>query len=127
MKKLPIKIEPKRLLIIVIVVVFGFLLMDLNGRLMELSRISDQRDMMMTEVANLQGTENALKEQIDYAESDMAVEKWAREEGHMARPGDEVVIPLPPKDATPLPPQVPTMAVTPVKNWEIWRTLFLGE
>lgn len=127
MRKLPFKVNTKQALVIGAFVIFGFMLMDLNSRLMELSRVSVQRDAIQTEVVGLRSTEQELKDQIDYAESDQAVERWAREEGHMARPGDQVIIPIPPKGATPLPPPLPTPVVRKVENWEVWWALFWGE
>lgn len=127
MKKLRIKVNKKRLVIAGLLVLFVFLMMDLNSRLSELSRLTAQRNVMRTEVFQLTQTEMALHTQIAFATSDVAVEQWAREQGHMALPGDQVVVPLPPAQVTPVPviPALPTPRA--VENWEIWKVLFFGE
>jgi len=126
MKKPRLNIEPKRLVVVVLFVVFSLLLMDLNGRLLELSNVTAQRDEIKQEVEAYQATERVLQTQIEYAESSAGVEDWARVDAHMARPGDAVIIPLPPEGATPVPTPVPTLEVKQVKNWQVWRALFWG-
>lgn len=119
--------DPKKLGLIALAVVLFFLVMDLNSRLNELSRLSDQRDDAATVVANLEGTLAVLQTQQAYAGSVGAVEEWAYNEGHMVRPGEQLVIPLSPPGTTPEPVILPTPTVQPVENWEIWLALILGE
>lgn len=119
--------DPKKLGLIALAVVLFFLVMDLNSRLNELSRLSDQCDDAATVVANLEGTLAVLQTQQAYAGSVGAVEEWAYNEGHMVRPGEQLVIPLSPPGTTPEPVILPTPTVQPVENWEIWLALILGE
>ncbi len=111
-------------LLFAIVIVF---LMDFNARLMNLSRKSEQRDEILKEVYQLELTAQALRTQIAYATSEVAVEEWAREQGHMLHPGDIPIVPLPasPLDVTPTPLQAPTQVE--VSNWEVWQMLLLGD
>ncbi|MHC1740844.1 MAG: hypothetical protein AB9897_07015 [Anaerolineaceae bacterium] len=109
------------------VVVLFFLVMDLNNRLNELSRLSTQRNEAETVVVNLQQTLGILSTQIGYATSEAAVEGWAYEEGHMVRPGENLIIPLQPLGATQAPLVVSTPEQTQVSNWEIWKALFSGK
>lgn len=127
MKKLPFGLSARQLILIAAIVVVGFMLMDLNTRLMELSRISEQRELVQTDVNSLISTRVGLETEMAYAESDKAVEEWARQDAHMARPGDNVIIPLPPQGVTPVPPPAPTITVKQYKNWEVWYMLFFGE
>ncbi len=125
--KINLKVNKKHLAIAGLLVLFVFMMMDLNSRLSELSRLTAQRNVIRTEVYQLTQTEMGLQKQIAFATSEVAVEEWAREQGHMALPGDQVVVPLPPGEVTPV-PIVPTVVMpTPAENWEIWRVLFFGK
>jgi hypothetical protein len=112
---------------VVVAVILFFLVMDLNNRLSELSRLTAQKNSAETVVANLNQTVVVLSTQIGYATSQAAVEGWAYEEGHMVRPGENLIIPLEPKGATQAPLIVETQAPSEVGNWEIWKALFLGK
>ena len=127
MKKLGIKINKRQILILSLVVIVVFLMMDLNSRLSELFRLSSERDKIQTQVVELKQTRQVLITQVAYATSEVAVEEWARVEGHMSFPGDDVIIPLPPGDVTPIPVQMPTPTMVPMENWEIWQILFFGD
>lgn len=117
----------KKIALIAGVVILFFLVMDLNSRLNELSRLTEQRNDAATAVAKLEGTLQVLQTQQAYAGSQGAVEEWAYNEGHMVRPGEQLVIPISPPGTTPEPVFVPTPTVEPVENWEIWLALILGD
>jgi hypothetical protein len=104
-----------------------FILMTLFGRISELARLTNQRNDVSKEITNLQKTHTYLETQVAYANSDRAVEDFAREEGHLALPGDKVIVPLPPPGETPQPKQVaiPTQVYRPA--WQIWWALFFGQ
>ncbi len=123
----PLQINRKQIVVAGVIILFVFLMMDLNARLTELSKQNAQRDRMQTEAVNLLRTEAALQAQIDYATSDLAVEDWAREQGHLQRPGDVVIVPLPGEGVTPTPVITVEPTLTPVPKWQIWRMLILGE
>jgi cell division protein FtsB len=120
------KINRKQFVTIALLVMFVFLMMDFNGRLTELSRQNARRDQVQTEVQNLSWTEEALKGQVLYATSEAAVEDWAREQGHMSRPGDVVIIPLPQGEVAESIVVTPVPTARPLDNWEVWRMLLLG-
>lgn len=126
-KKRKLPIDPKKIGFAIAAVVLFFLVMDLNNRLNELSRLTAQRDDAQQVVNDLQSTLNILDTQIAYATSEGAVEQWAYEEGHMVREGENLVIPLEPEGATQAPLVVATTAPQTVSNWEIWLALFLGK
>ena len=56
---------------------------------------------MDARIENLKSTQVALETQIAFAKSDKAVEEWARTYERMAKPGDEIIVPLPEKEVTP--------------------------
>jgi hypothetical protein len=120
-------LEFKKIGFAIAAVVLFFLVMDLNTRLNELSRLSTQRNEAETVVANLQQTVDVLNTQIGYATSEAAVEDWAYQEGHMVRSGENLIIPLEPSGATEAPLVVATVQPTQVTNWSIWKALFLGQ
>jgi hypothetical protein len=108
-------------------IVLFFLVMDLNNRLSELTRLSAQRDDAQQVVDNLELTLSVLNTQIAYATSEGAVEQWAYEEGHMVREGENLVIPLQPAGATQAPLVVETETPKTISNWDVWLALFLGK
>lgn len=118
--------DKKQITIIVLVIIFFFMLLGLNSRLSELFHLTDQQTIMQTKVASLKNTDIGLNTQIAIATSDLAVEAWARDQGHMAQPGDKVIVPLPPSNV----PQdfsfPKTETPTPIDNWQIWWDLFFA-
>ena len=126
-QKVKLPFDPKKIGLIVAAIVLFFLVMDLNGRINELSRLSAQEDKASTVVAVLQSTLQVLETQVAYATAEGAVEEWAYNEGHMVRPGEKLIIPLAPSGATSVPMLQPTPTVMPVENWEVWLGLLLGK
>jgi len=127
MKDVKLPVDAKKIWFIIAAVILFFLVMDLNSRLNELSRLSEQQDKALTVVAVLQSTLQVLDTQVAYATSEGAVEDWAYNEGHMVRPGEKLIIPLVPPGATAAPILAPTPTVMPVENWEVWMALILGK
>jgi cell division protein FtsB len=117
----------KRILWTGVIVVLILLMMDFNNRMSELLRLEAEKDTVTTQVNALVQTEQTLRTQIAFATSDLAVEKWAREQGRMAREGDYPIIPLPPPGYTPEPELIVAPTPKPIQNWEVWMALFLGE
>lgn len=116
----------KQLLVIAGFVVLFFLLMDLNSRLNDLTRLNNQLAQMNTEVSGLRLTQDSIKAQIEFATSDAALNQYARNSG-MIREGEKLIVPLP--LGTPIPDQIVTPTETPIKvqNQDIWWALFFGE
>ncbi len=106
-------------------VVLFFLLMDLNTRMTDLSRLNSQMGEMSTEVGDLQKTEQALSTSMVFATSDAAVVEYARIHG-MVQEGEKLVVPL--TSGTPEPIQYvdPAQDVQPITNQDIWWALFFG-
>lgn len=127
LERIKLPLDGKKIILIAAAVVLFFLVMDLNSRLNELSRLSAQRDKASTVVSVLESTLQVLETQVAYATSEGAVEDWAYNEGHMVRPGEKLIIPLSPPGTTPMPILVPTPTVMPVENWEIWMALIFGQ
>jgi cell division protein FtsB len=120
-------VEKRKVITAFIILIFFFMLLGLNARLSEFFRLSNQRDIMQTKVISLSGTEKALQTQIAFATSDLSVEAWARDEGHLAQPGDNVIIPLAPYSMKPQPKYLPTPTISTQQNWQVWWDLFFGK
>jgi cell division protein FtsB len=127
MKNTRFKINRKQFITVALLIMFVFLMMDFNSRLSELSRQNARRDHVQTEVQALVWTEEALKGQVLYATSEAAVEDWAREQGHMSRSGDVVIIPLPLGEVVENVVVTPAPTAKPLDNWEVWRVLLIGQ
>jgi cell division protein FtsB len=120
------KIKPSQILVIGAFVLGFFLLMNFFGRLTELSRLSTQRDQAKAEVTALNSTLRSLQTSITFATQPIAVEEWARDEAHMAKPGDVLIIPVAPVASTEEPINFPVQTPAPVPNWQVWLSLFFG-
>lgn len=122
-----IQFDKKRILIIAGLVLLFFLMVDLNSRLNDLYRLTRDRDSMRAEISGLTSTAASIETQIAFATSELAVEKWAREEGMMVMPGDQLIVPISPVDATPMPVVTAPTEQVKLENWQVWWALFFGE
>lgn len=81
------------------------------------------------EIEQLQQEQATLIAERDFVQSEAYVEQWARAEGKMARPGEQLVIPIAPPgsvQATPIPivPIEPSLPQEEEENWTLWWKLF---
>lgn len=117
----------KKILAVLGLVVLAYMVLDLNHRISELMQLTADRDAMATEVYTVKQTEAYLEAQIAYANSDSAVEEWAREEAFMAKSGDHPIMMMPDPNFTPQPTPVAREAPVVYQNYEIWGELFFGQ
>lgn len=117
----------RQLIAIGIFIVLFFVLTDLNTRLTEYFRLSDQRNDMRTVVAQLDSTRAYLQTQIVFATSEAAVDEWARQQAHMVKPGDKLVVVVPKGSLTPVPESAQAPTPQAVENWQVWWALFFGD
>lgn len=124
MKKI---LTDKRVIVVAVVAILVLLFMNFNQRMILLSKLRSQEKTLTVEFADLEATKYILETKVAGADSDEAVERWAREEAGMVQDGDVPIVILPP--STPLSP-TPNPAATTVDHieyWEIWRELFFGD
>ncbi|MCL4560024.1 MAG: septum formation initiator family protein [Chloroflexi bacterium] len=121
------RFNDRRILWIGALIILVLLMMDFNNRMSELLRLNTQHDQISTEVADLVSTQQSLEAQIAYATSDVAVQEWARQEAHLAQPGDIPIVPVAPPGSTPQPPVIAVPTAVPVNNWQVWQALFFGK
>jgi cell division protein FtsB len=120
-------VKDKRFIVIALVIVVVMLLMDFNQRMVLLTKMRSQEKELDQEYSQLQSTRAALETQIAYANSDLAVEQWAREEAGMIQDGDIPIVLLPPSNPIPTPTPQKAVIVDKVENWQIWQELFFGD
>ena len=110
-----------RILVLTGVLVLLLLVMDLNSRMVHMVQLRGEMEIELARVNELKAIEAALDKQIDYAESDEIVEKWARQENWMQKDGDYVIVLIPSGD--PPPETITELAVPQQKldNWEAWK------
>ena len=126
MKK-PLIGNVKQIVVIIVLVIFVYLMMDLNSRVTTLVRLTDQHVAINEQVDELQSTQEIVSTQVAYATSDLAVDEWARVDGHLSKPGDHPIILIPPNNITPTPVVLPTSTPEVVSNWQVWKALLFGE
>jgi hypothetical protein len=102
-------------------------MMNINSRLGEYFHLSSERDKIDAQVNDLRATKVALDTLAAYATSDAAVVDWARNEAHMALPGDKVMIPVTPNSPVIKSESQPTLIPETLENWQVWYTLFFGK
>ncbi len=81
------------------------------------------------EIRRLELEQVTLIADRDYANSDAFVERWAREEWKMVRPGEVLIVPLvvgTPANSAPAPQFFVEVDTSPPKpdNWTLWWALF---
>jgi cell division protein FtsB len=117
----------KRWIILGLIIILFFMVMTLNSSISEYFRLTDQHNQMTARISNLEATQYALETQIAYADSDKAVEEWARTYQRNIQPGDQMIIPVSPLEATPEINYLQTPTPNTEDNWQIWWELFFGE
>jgi cell division protein FtsB len=111
---------------LVMLVLIGLLLANFVGQVIQNARLEDQRIALEAEVAALEARNTLRAGAVAFAESDVSVERIAREQLGYARDGDIVLLPqLPPPappapPAAPEPPPAPADAPPPAPNWARW-------
>ena len=121
---LPINVRRVAALIGILMLVF--IVLEFNRRLEELNMLNAQSRLVQTHATQAVQTQLALQTQVAYANSDAAVEEWARTDGHYIQDGDLPVVPLGEPGAAPIDASTPTPVPTQPSNWEVWWDLFFG-
>lgn len=74
----------------------GLLIVNFIGQVLQSARLEDQRAQLESEVASLRDENADLKGAVEFAESDVNVERISREQLGYAREGDVVLLPQAP-------------------------------
>jgi hypothetical protein len=113
-----------QLIILVVIVIAFFLVLDFHSRTTNLYQVKSQLNLINEEVVDLMKTEQSLLSKIEFAGSDAAVERWAREGKNEALPQDIRVIPIAPNEVTPTPMPLVIQQPKQVSNLEVWIAIF---
>ena len=104
-----------------------FIVLEFNRRLEELKLLNEQSSFIQAQATQAIQTQSALQTQVAYANSNAAVEEWARTDGHYIQDGDLPVVPIGQPGEVPVEASTPIPVPTPRQNWEIWWDLFFGK
>jgi hypothetical protein len=115
----------KQIFIAGALVALTLVMLNLNSRLSDYSRLSRERDQIATEVGGLESTKTFLQTQMAEAGSEGAVIVGARE-GHMIREGEKLVVVLTPAGNVVATPEAAEEELKPPQSWEVWMALFFG-
>jgi len=119
--------HPVSRLWLVLVIAAGILVLgDLNQRMADARQLEQDAGLLQTEVASLEAENGRLQTRVAEATSEAAVERWARSEGKMVRPGEVLVFPIAPTGMRLSPLPTPTPEPSLPSNWEVWWALFFG-
>lgn len=124
MKKI---IKDKRVIVIVIAITLVLLFMNFNQRMVLMTRLRKQEKGLIQEYADLESTRDALITEIEFADSDESVEKWAREDAGMIQEGDVPIVLLPQSQPVVAPTKQSEVVIDKLDRWEIWQELFFGD
>ena len=120
-------LKDKRVILVVMAIILVLLLVDFNQRMVLLTRLRRQERQLTERYAQLESTRMALETELIYAQSDEAVERWAREDAMMIQEGDIPIVLLPPSETRPTPSQPEPLMIEQISRWEVWRELFFGD
>jgi len=127
MKIGPLQINLRRLGVFLSVGVLLVLVMNFNARLEELSRLQGEAATVRAQGTAIMVTQAALETQVALATSPAAAEEFARDQAHMAQPGDKVFIVMPAPGSTPPPAPTATPILTNLTKWDVWMLLIFGK
>ncbi len=120
-------LKDKRVIFAVLGIILVLLLVNFNQRMTLLTRLRRQEKELAEYYSQLESTRTALEAELIYAQSDQAVERWAREDAMMIQPGDIPIVLLPPAEQVPTPSVIEPVVIEKIQKWEIWQALFLGD
>jgi cell division protein FtsB len=113
----------------IMVALIGLLIANFVGQVMQSARLEASRAALQVEVDQLRAEQRTLEGAVDYAESDVNVERIAREQLGYARDGDTVILPqiaaptpAPPISPAAAPAPTPAPAASNVRRW--WDAFF---
>lgn len=109
-------------------VFIGLLVANFIGQIMQSASLEARRAELEAEVAQMRDANATLSGAVAFTESDVYIERVAREQLGYAREGDIVILPrlIPPDTpAEPAPAEPPAPQPPPIPNWRLWwRALF---
>lgn len=126
--RLAVRTPRGRLALALGVPILAFFLVTSASRLLEGQNLARQADEVRQEVAALESRNGELQRQLQYLRSNEYIERIAREELDLVKPGETAIVIVTPQDqerartggvTEPAPPPAPP-------NWQRWRDYFFG-
>ncbi|HVA24039.1 MAG TPA: septum formation initiator family protein [Chloroflexota bacterium] len=114
------RISPMQILLLLVLTVALYFAAAFAGELIASHRINQQVASLTSEIDRLRADNTHLKAAVAEASSDAFVERQARDELGLVRPGDTPVVVA--NAPVPAPPP-PAPSPTPTAHWEKWRDL----
>jgi len=112
----------------VMLVFIGLLVVNFVGQVIQSAGLEARRSELEAEVAQMQAANSVIEGGVAFTESDVYVERVAREQLGYAREGETVMLPrlVAPAAAAAAAPALETPFITPtMPNWQLWwRALF---
>lgn len=125
----PLKRSGTHLVMLVLIFLIGSLLVHFVHQVMQIARLEAHRVALASEIRQLEAETRQLRGAVEYAESDVYVERIAREQLGYAREGDTVLFPRflsPPAEPTPVAPE-PLPPPPSQPNWLLWWEALSGK
>ncbi len=112
-----------------------FVLIIIGGKAVQGYEMRREARAIQQRVEQLRQENRRLSDELDYLRSDEYIEKVAREELGLVRPGDVAVAIIQPNDRkgdqalapTPTPSPTPTPRQQDIPNWQRWLALFVNQ
>lgn len=130
----PIVVFVYRLLPVAIGCVVLFVLLIVGGKSVQGYELRQEARAVETRIDNFKKENRRLSTELQYYRSDEYIEKVAREELGLIRPGDVAVAIVSPEDrqsparaAKPTPVPTPGSSPTKSANWQRWMSLFVDK
>ncbi len=115
------------------IIIIGCLLLGLlmfifnyNQRLNTRDTYLENISLLEGEISDLEAQKAQLQSELDYAQSDAAVEAWAGGIARMAKPGEKLIIPIERGEPVVIAPETPPVVEEPAPNYESWVDLILN-
>jgi cell division protein FtsB len=119
-----------QLLVVTSLVVLLPLMADLHGRLALLRRMRQEEIRVTRELERLRSEQTTLRAQLEFVREEAYVERWARVELRMTRPGEVGLIPIYQRQPQEVPSTDTASVVAGDSYFDIpeqWRQLFFSE
>lgn len=119
-----------RVFIVLAIPLLAYLSFSTARKALEVYQLNRQASQIRQEITQLKDRNAELRRQTEYLQSPDYVEKAAREQLNLVRPGDiPLVLVYPPgKEPAVEPPLArPPSRTAPVPNWQRWWSFFFGE
>jgi cell division protein FtsB len=105
-------------------VFIGLLVANFIGQIMQAAALEARREELAAEVAQMEADNATLRGAVEFSESDVYIERVAREQLGYAREGDVVILPRELPAAAPAAPaadEQPAAPAAPAEpNWRLW-------